>query len=109
MQAVADLNAWCQTKTLAAGDTWDSAEWGMDDLKVLHVCSGGKGFVFTTKKILKKLKWAVEKWGKELNVIADGTYKLEYRGWVLLLFGTHDTAFQVRCCTSMFTCHRNQP
>ena len=32
---------------------------------------------------------ACEQWGRELSLGTDGTYKLEYNGWVLIVFGTH--------------------
>ena len=93
---VVDLQAWCAEKELPKDLQRDLGGLVSKQLYTLGIMEDGHGFVFASKETLLNLKVAVEALGNELSIGTDGTYKLVYSGWVLLILGTHALHYQVQ-------------
>ena len=93
---VVDLQAWCAENELPKDLQRDLGGLVSKQLYTLGIMEDGHGFVFASKETLLNLKVAVEALGNELSIGTDGTYKLVYSGWVLLILGTHALHYQVQ-------------
>jgi hypothetical protein len=93
---VVDLQAWCAANELPKDLQRDLGGLVSKQLYTLGIMEDGHGFVFASKETLLNLKVAVEALGNELSIGTDGTYKLVYSGWVLLILGTHALHYQVQ-------------
>ncbi|KAE9031728.1 hypothetical protein PR002_g9547 [Phytophthora rubi] len=123
IKSLVDLNEWCTPRVCDTAEKFfgpagfdrstDSATFAAasfsfrSDLLVLGsfrhdfvqdgVAKESFGVVMTSRQIFRNVLYAAEGQGNDgVFAAADGTYKLHYGGWTLVVFGTYQTRYTTR-------------
>jgi len=99
IESVADLEEHTNAYLLPT-DSTEAANFPENQLFVLpggvFETADGMGFVVSTRRVLANVSRARKAWGPRIPGEVDGTHKLLYNGWPLLVFGTHHVYYNTK-------------